>query len=201
MVGRGLGNDIQALHPSQANTVIKDEDPENSRSAESREEKTMTDLSTQAAQAQHYAPIRARLMNGPPKARSLPPAPPPEPVKVIQPFSSWPPVPLPMVEADRDWVFVASGNTESTIQAIHRIMYEVCKKHNCTVYEAKSPQRYREIVACRQEICYRLKTETPISLPHIGRIMGGRDHTTILHSVRKHKQRLADAGVVLEAAE
>jgi chromosomal replication initiator protein len=37
----------------------------------------------------------------------------------------------------------------------------------------------------RQVAMYLAKTLTPRSLPEIGRRFGGRDHTTVLHAVRK----------------
>jgi hypothetical protein len=47
------------------------------------------------------------------------------------------------------------------------------------------------IVRPRQMACYLCKTMTIRSLPEIGRKMGDRDHTTILHAVRKI-ERLRD---------
>ncbi|WP_334175968.1 helix-turn-helix domain-containing protein, partial [Pseudoxanthobacter sp.] len=41
------------------------------------------------------------------------------------------------------------------------------------------------IVRPRQIAMYLAKTMTPRSLPEIGRQFGGRDHTTVLHAVRK----------------
>ena len=36
------------------------------------------------------------------------------------------------------------------------------------------------------------KTMTPRSLPEIGRRFGGKDHTTVLHAVRKVEQLIKD---------
>jgi chromosomal replication initiator protein len=41
------------------------------------------------------------------------------------------------------------------------------------------------VVRPRQVAMYRAKTMTLRSLPEIGRRFGGRDHTTVLHAVRK----------------
>jgi chromosomal replication initiation ATPase DnaA len=67
-----------------------------------------------------------------------------------------------------------------------RIMKEVCVKHRVTRAELTGKQRAKNIVIARQEAAYRLKTETTMSLPQIGRRLGGKDHTTVLHSVRRH---------------
>ena len=41
------------------------------------------------------------------------------------------------------------------------------------------------IVKPRQIAMFLAKTMTPRSFPEIGRRFGGRDHTTVLHAVRK----------------
>ena len=48
-----------------------------------------------------------------------------------------------------------------------------------------SSRRTRTIVRPRQIAMYLAKILTPRSLPEIGRRFGGRDHTTVLHAVRK----------------
>jgi chromosomal replication initiator protein len=48
-----------------------------------------------------------------------------------------------------------------------------------------SPRRARSIVRPRQVGMYLAKKLTPRSLPEIGRRFGGRDHSTVLHAVRK----------------
>ncbi len=45
--------------------------------------------------------------------------------------------------------------------------------------------RLKDIVKTRHIAMYLAKELTPRSLPDIGRRMGGRDHTTVLHGVRK----------------
>lgn len=71
------------------------------------------------------------------------------------------------------------------------IVKEVCVKHGMTFAEIRGHCRARDIVAARHEVCYRLATETPLSLPAIGRRLGGKDHTTVLHGIRKHRERMA----------
>lgn len=46
------------------------------------------------------------------------------------------------------------------------------------------------VVRARQEAMWRLRTLRGLSLAQIGRMLGGRDHTTILHGVRRHEARL-----------
>lgn len=42
----------------------------------------------------------------------------------------------------------------------------------------------RSTAAVRQMICAVLRSETSLTLPQIGRAMGGRDHTTVLHALQ-----------------
>ena len=48
-----------------------------------------------------------------------------------------------------------------------------------------SSRRTANVVRPRQIAMYLAKMLTPRSLPEIGRRFGGRDHTTVLHAVRK----------------
>jgi hypothetical protein len=47
------------------------------------------------------------------------------------------------------------------------------------------PNKSNPIVAVRQVIMFELRTEMKISLPEIGRVFGGRDHSTVIHAVNK----------------
>lgn len=72
----------------------------------------------------------------------------------------------------------------------HLIIDEICKKHKISLPEIRGNQRSREVVAARFEAYYRLSTETKFSLPQIGRLLGGKDHTSVLHGIRKYKLRM-----------
>lgn len=48
-----------------------------------------------------------------------------------------------------------------------------------------SSRRTRKIVEARQLIMWEIREEFAISLPEIGRIFGGRDHTTCLWAIRR----------------
>ena len=68
------------------------------------------------------------------------------------------------------------------IEDIQRV---VAKHYNVTRADLLSNRRTRSVVHPRQIAMYLAKTMTPRSLPEIGRRFGGRDHTTVLHAVRK----------------
>jgi chromosomal replication initiator protein len=64
-----------------------------------------------------------------------------------------------------------------------------------------SARRSRDIVRPRQIAMYLAKSLTSRSLPEIGRRFGGRDHTTVLHSVRKVEQLMQDDGNLAQEVE
>jgi len=55
----------------------------------------------------------------------------------------------------------------------------------------KSIHRYRRIVEARHVAMYLIRKHTNISLFEIGKMFGGRDHTTAIHSIQ-HTQDLID---------
>jgi chromosomal replication initiator protein len=57
--------------------------------------------------------------------------------------------------------------------------------YNVRLSDLIGPKRLRTIARPRQVAMYLSKQLTPRSLPEIGRRFGGRDHTTIMHGVRK----------------
>ncbi|SHO62342.1 chromosomal replication initiator protein DnaA [Pseudoxanthobacter soli DSM 19599] len=68
------------------------------------------------------------------------------------------------------------------IEDIQRV---VSRHYNVSKADLISARRTQAIVRPRQIAMYLAKTMTPRSLPEIGRQFGGRDHTTVLHAVRK----------------
>ena len=74
------------------------------------------------------------------------------------------------------------------IEDIQRV---VSKHYNVSRSDLLSSRRTRTIVRPRQIAMYLSKMLTPRSLPEIGRRFGGRDHTTVLHAVRKIEELAA----------
>ncbi len=66
----------------------------------------------------------------------------------------------------------------------------VSKFYNISVPEIVSASRSRELVQPRQVAMYLIRQETDASLPEIGALLGGRDHTTVIHGVERIKERL-----------
>lgn len=82
-------------------------------------------------------------------------------------------------------------NTHEGARAgIRRIVAEVCAKYDLSLQEILGLRRSRTVAWPRQEVMWRAKRETTASLPMIGLMLGGRDHTTIIHGIRRHEERM-----------
>jgi chromosomal replication initiator protein len=68
---------------------------------------------------------------------------------------------------------------------VEEIQRKVAEHYNIRLSDMIGPKRLRTIARPRQVAMYLAKTLTTRSLPDIGRRFGGRDHTTIMHGVRK----------------
>jgi hypothetical protein len=75
---------------------------------------------------------------------------------------------------------------------IKLIQKAVCRFYEITAIDMLSDRRNAPLVMLRQTAMYLCKTMTLKSLPEIGRQFGGRDHTTVLHAVRKIEARVAE---------
>ncbi len=68
---------------------------------------------------------------------------------------------------------------------IEEIQKRVAAHFNIRLSDMYSARRARAVARPRQVAMYLAKQLTPRSLPEIGRKFGGRDHTTVMHAVRK----------------
>ena len=75
---------------------------------------------------------------------------------------------------------------------IEDIQKVAARHYNVSKNDLLSNRRTRIIVRPRQIAMYLSKILTPRSLPEIGRRFGGRDHTTVLHAVRKIESLLKE---------
>jgi len=92
------------------------------------------------------------------------------------------PITVEMAETVLRDLLRARGERRIRIEDIQRI---VARHYNVSKSDLLSARRTKVIVRPRQIAMYLAKTMTPRSLPEIGRRFGGRDHTTVLHAVRK----------------
>ncbi len=68
---------------------------------------------------------------------------------------------------------------------IEEIQKRVAEHFNIKLAEMSSARRSRQVARPRQIAMYLAKQLTSRSLPEIGRKFGGRDHTTVMHAVKK----------------
>ena len=81
-----------------------------------------------------------------------------------------------------------ASDRKVTIEEIQR---KVAEHYNVRLSDLIGPKRMRTIARPRQVAMYLSKQLTLRSLPEIGRRFGGRDHTTIMHGVRKIEELMA----------
>ena len=72
-----------------------------------------------------------------------------------------------------------------------KILSEVEQIFGITALDMKSKKRQNEIVEARQIAMYVMRETTQLSQKAIGAEFGGRDHTTVLHSVTSVKDLMA----------
>lgn len=74
-----------------------------------------------------------------------------------------------------------------------QIERRICKATGFTRRQLQSRCRTRELTRARMAICYWTKRLTSLSYPQIGRQMD-RDHTTVIHGVRRYAELRAEEG-------
>ena len=75
-----------------------------------------------------------------------------------------------------------------------------CRAFGVTRSELQSPRRHKSIVFARQFVMYWSVRLTSHSYPQIGRLIGGRDHTTVIHGCRTYEKKRKAMGRTLRAA-
>lgn len=86
------------------------------------------------------------------------------------------PKPVPMLSYDEKIARIQIGKVAS----------QIAEKYGVTVERMRSADKRRVFMAPRWE-AWTLCNEAGYSSPIIGRYFGGRDHTTILHGIAKHR--------------
>jgi len=75
-----------------------------------------------------------------------------------------------------------ANDRKVTVEEIQR---RVSEHYNIRLSDMIGPKRLRSFARPRQVAMYLAKTLTSRSLPEIGRRFGGRDHTTVMHGVKR----------------
>lgn len=79
---------------------------------------------------------------------------------------------------------------QQTPLSADQVLTAVCEFYRVSVEDLKGRGRNKEVVTPRQMAMYLLREATGLSLPQIGEVLGGRDHTTVMYSVEKVAQEI-----------
>jgi chromosomal replication initiator protein len=74
--------------------------------------------------------------------------------------------------------------------SVQKIQEIVCNHFNLDLSAIQTSSRKREIVQARQITMYLAKKYTDCSFSHIGKIVGKRDHATVLHACKTIKDQM-----------
>ena len=72
------------------------------------------------------------------------------------------------------------------------IMAQVASYYSVTLDELTGQSRTHMLVTARQMAMYLCRELTDLSLPRIGQLFGGRDHTTVIHAVRRIRKGISE---------
>lgn len=78
-----------------------------------------------------------------------------------------------------------STKKESHMLHAEDVIETACNFYNIKPTQLKGPKRDASLVKARQVTMYLLKKELGLTFVEIGNILGGRDHTTVMHGVEK----------------
>jgi chromosomal replication initiation ATPase DnaA len=150
-------------------------------------------LSALMQQHEQWTGAKSRLWNRePPPPKSAPPRP-------VSPFEIERVERLHFLEKQRaEFMKQMVVEAQQAVAPWRKIVMEVAEAHQVSVRDILGPTRFRHVVYARQEAMYRVRNEIvirgePMSYPEIGRKFGGRDHSTVLHSMRAHARRVKAA--------
>lgn len=81
---------------------------------------------------------------------------------------------------ERDWLMVASKRQPN----MQKLLLATSLRTGISLADLRSPRRDRKVVRARMIFMALAKQLTTQSLPQIGRYVGGKDHSTVLHALR-----------------
>lgn len=93
-----------------------------------------------------------------------------------------------------------NGGRPKENSALHSedVIESVCNFYSLKPTQLKGPKRDASLVKARQVTMFLLKKELGLTFVEIGNILGGRDHTTVMHGVEKIEGLLGDKSYISE---
>lgn len=94
----------------------------------------------------------------------------------------------------RDFEHILNNTEEKTTETLKsgHIITLVADHFGVSVTDIKGAKRHAHIAQARQVSMYLCKKLLPVSYPALGRVFGGKDHSTVLYSVKKMEQLRED---------
>ena len=99
------------------------------------------------------------------------------------------PVDIALAEVVLKDLITDAGDAEITSG---QVLATTASYFDVTLEDLRSKSRTRTLTNARQIAMYLLRELTDMSLPRIGQELGGRDHTTVMHAVRKVGAQMAE---------
>lgn len=72
---------------------------------------------------------------------------------------------------------------------IRELIWETAAKHKISTDLLTGHTRRKEVIWPRFEVMWRARHELNAPYQTIGRVLGGRDHTTIMHGIKRYENR------------
>ena len=98
----------------------------------------------------------------------------------------------------KDIIYPSKGKALITIDLIKKLTADY---YSVKIDALSAKIRTKEIVTARQVAMYIAREITDSSLPKIGQVFGGRDHTTVMHAFDKISNEMGNNGGIKEAVE
>ena len=93
---------------------------------------------------------------------------------------------------------IALGFKPKKTIAVKDVVKIVSDFYNIKEESIYEKTRHKEVIRPRQIIMYLLREDFNISYPSIGQKLGGRDHTTVIHSCEKVKTEIKEDQTLIE---
>lgn len=106
-----------------------------------------------------------------------------------------------------DVAFLAQGNAfknaaqatdaapRAQTRSAHATVLSTAYEYGFTFEQLASKSRRGEVALARHVAMFRVHKRHNLSLPQIGKLFGGRDHTTVLHGVRRIEAMIASGEI------
>lgn len=94
-----------------------------------------------------------------------------------------------------------AGGESTGSPPLRDIVAVVARYYRLPQRQILSASRKQSVVAARAMVIYLARELTPLSYEQIGKSLGGRDHTTIMHSYRRVRDQLPEDRALRSAAE